>query len=122
MHIPKQYGESKAETCIFCGKAATLVNAQGISVCPNDSSAQLDTMRCVCGDALEIKDGKYGTFFLCLNCGPQSMAKVLSINTVRKAQDQVGDTSKKNASDYKTRSEKERTQPMVRSDDPRYFD
>lgn len=37
---------------------------------------------CTCGSWLELRDGKYGTFFLCENCGPISKSKALQMKEI----------------------------------------
>jgi hypothetical protein len=53
MYIPKRYGQSKEDSCIFCGKRAIAVNRQGISVCTAHKEESLQDIRCVCGSYLE---------------------------------------------------------------------
>lgn len=80
MRIPKRYGESKVDRCPFCDEQATAVNKQGVPVCRNHTKKELGIMRCVCGEILDIKQGKYGVFFTCMNCGTMNMRKALEIN------------------------------------------
>ena len=82
--MKKTYGSYQVNQCIFCGTAAYSVNPQGIPVCNNHKSAEvdMDAIRCACGDYLDIKEGKFGAFFLCMKCGPRSIAKVKEINTI----------------------------------------
>jgi len=54
-----------------------------VTVCRGHKNAVLNDMRCICGEYLDIKKGKYGYFFLCMNCGPQNAKKVFSINEVK---------------------------------------
>ncbi|MFH0875137.1 MAG: hypothetical protein V1859_04305 [archaeon] len=103
MYIPKRYGESKIDKCPFCGAIATIKNKEKIPTCADHKDMILGEMRCSCGDYLDLKQGKFGPFFVCMNCGTMNMKKALEINAVKQV---------KNA-------KKEET---VRSDDPRYFD
>ena len=122
MYIPKRYGDSKIETCPFCSRQSTTVNVQSIPVCAEHKKSKLGEMSCVCGDELEVKGGKYGIFFLCMKCGPQNMKKVFETNVVKvvPAAHEPGHSGKEKP--FIQRSEKERTQPMIKSDDPMYFD
>jgi predicted RNA-binding Zn-ribbon protein involved in translation (DUF1610 family) len=70
--------------CIFCRRQAVVKNTQGFPVCVVHRSEALPDMNCVCGNGLSVKDGKYGAFFLCPDCGPISLKKVLDINLVEK--------------------------------------
>jgi hypothetical protein len=71
----KIYGQSKIEECIFCKKTATTENSQGMPVCKEHKNKQVVDKKCVCGEYLDIKKGKFGSFYLCINCGPMSIAK-----------------------------------------------
>lgn len=83
MYIPKRYGESKIEGCPFCGMQSTTTNSQGVPVCQTHKNSELIDMKCICGEYLDIKKGKFGMFFTCMNCGPISMKKALEMNDVR---------------------------------------
>ena len=82
MRYRKVYGQSKENTCLFCGKQSTRANEQGVPVCNNHKNAILNDFKCACGEWLDIKQSKYGIFFVCINCGPVSLAKALSVNQV----------------------------------------
>lgn len=77
MYIPKKYGSYQKHACVFCGKTATVSNAQGLSTCIADQQQNMEEKKCACGESLEIKQGKYGPFFLCPSCGPISLKKAL---------------------------------------------
>ena len=81
MRIPKIYGESKANECPFCGKTAVTSNTQGVPVCKEHKNKSLDNLRCVCGDYLDLKNGKFGPYFSCMNCGNINFRKGLDMNT-----------------------------------------
>ena len=83
MHLPKRYGDSKIERCPFCSRQSTTVNSQTIPVCHEHKNVKLGQMKCVCGEMLDVKQGKYGTFFLCMKCGPQNMKKVFETNIAK---------------------------------------
>jgi len=76
----KVYGQSGAKECPFCGKASTTQNSQKIPTCRDHKELELLDLKCACGEWLDLKDGKYGPFFICLNCGPVSFQKALDLN------------------------------------------
>jgi len=114
MHIPKRYGESRVEKCPFCRQQATAVNAQGIPVCPSHKGAELGEMKCVCGEYLELRAGKFGPFFNCLNCGNMNLRKTLEINAVQ-------DVGREKANTSPAKGGERRSEMTVNSNDPRYF-
>lgn len=77
----KVYGESGNLVCPFCGQVATTKNEQGLPVCRHHTSDEID-LKCVCGGWLDIKESKYGTFFVCMECGPVSYKRGLEINNL----------------------------------------
>jgi len=103
MRIPKRYGESKIEKCPFCGIQSTTSNSQGVPVCRDHKDQLLPDMKCVCGEYLDMKKGKFGVFFTCFHCGAINLRKALDMNNI-----EIPKIAKK----------KETT---VRSDDPLYF-
>jgi len=117
MRIPKRYGESKLETCPFCGRQAIIKNPQGVPVCTDHKNTNLPDFKCVCGSYLLMQEGKFGIYFNCMKCGNMNLKKVLDINPnimhAEKAKEKVSrpDIVKKQESREQT----------VRSDDPRYF-
>tara|TARA_Y100000034_G_C6902801_1_gene417964 strand:+ start:2737 stop:3081 length:345 start_codon:yes stop_codon:yes gene_type:complete len=82
MRIPKKYGESKKQECPFCGKQAISQNSQKVPVCLAHKNELLKDLKCVCGDYVDILNGKYGVFFNCLNCGNVNYNRVMSVNQV----------------------------------------
>jgi hypothetical protein len=75
MFRKKIYGQSKEEACIFCGKTAICKNSQGLSTCCIHSKNILEGKKCACGEVMQVKESKWGAFFLCKNCGPISLKK-----------------------------------------------
>jgi hypothetical protein len=138
MYIPKRYGESKVDKCPFCGSQAITLNTQKIPVCLAHKSAVLDDMKCVCGQYLETKIGKFGVYFSCIRCGNLNLRKVLEINTPKDKsasaiKSQGPDKSVPNCSQSQKNhpfssspsNQKDTQGPkeiIIRSDDPRYFD
>ncbi len=84
--FPKKYGQSKTPHCPFCQLPAHNKNPQGIPVCLKHKEEELGNLQCLCGEYLDLKDGKYGPFFLCIRCGPQNFNKVLECQKDIKAQ------------------------------------
>ena len=88
MYIPKRYGQSKVELCPFCKKDTTTKNKQQVPVCYAHKASILKDLTCFCGDYLELKDGKFGIYFYCTNCGNFNLKKALDMNL------DVGDEAK----------------------------
>ncbi|MCF7872204.1 hypothetical protein K9L97_04170 [Candidatus Woesearchaeota archaeon] len=80
MFRKKIYGASKIDECFICGEQSTIKNKQGLTTCQKHKDEELLDVKCACGDWLDIKQGKYGTFFLCMQCGPINLKKGLEIN------------------------------------------
>lgn len=80
MRIPKKYGQSRIDTCPFCGKPSVVRNEQGIPVCNAHRHNEVKDLKCACGEWLENKSGKYGSYFFCINCGNISFKKGLEMN------------------------------------------
>ena len=55
----------------------------------------MNEMKCACGEHLEVKNGKYGVFFLCMNCGPVNVRKVFEMNEVRDVSGEIAKNEKK---------------------------
>lgn len=83
MRIPKKYGESMVNKCPFCGRQATATNIQGVPVCYHHKKESLGELKCVCGEFVELRTGKHGIYFHCLNCGNISAKKVFDVNNVK---------------------------------------
>ena len=80
MHIPIRYGQSKIDLCPFCEKAATAKNSQDAPVCQNHKKMLLPDLKCSCNSYLDLRKGKFGVYFNCMNCGNMNMKKALSLN------------------------------------------
>lgn len=136
MYIPKRYGQSRVDNCPFCGKHAFTKNSQDIPVCKDHKGAILNDFKCACGSYLDLRTGKYGAYFNCMNCGNVNFKKALELNEVK---DISGEQEKPQHSKVSQKIEKERPinpyrrnpypsissqkkEVTIRSDDPRYFD
>lgn len=84
MYIPKRYGESKVNKCPFCGKDAFTLNSQKVPTCKVHKDTLLENVKCLCGNWLDMREGKFGVFFTCINCGAMNIKKVLEIATMTK--------------------------------------
>ena len=80
MRIKKNYEEHKVSKCPFCDKPAIAKNPQGIPTCMHHKNEELQDLRCKCGEYLDVKIGKYGPFFTCLNCNIIKFKVGLEIN------------------------------------------
>ena len=83
MYIPKVYGQSKNSGCIFCGKQSIRMNAQGIPVCVAHKDSVLNDFKCACGCWLDQREGKWGPYWLCQDCGIVSIRKALEFNEIK---------------------------------------
>lgn len=75
MFLKKTYGQSKVASCPFCGAQATTQNSQNIPVCRNHTNDKMPDIKCVCGEWLDLREGKWGPFYTCFNCGIVNMTK-----------------------------------------------
>lgn len=112
MYIPKRYGQSKIDSCPFCGRIATVKNAQDIPVCAKHKNTPLPDLKCSCNSYLDLRNGKFGAYFHCLNCGNINMRKALALNPdIGKpqipAEETVSETKTENQPAEKTESETE---------------
>ena len=80
----KKYGDYKTDNCPFCGKVATQKNEQGLSVCRFHVKESLPERKCMCGKWLELRSGKFGSYFNCINCGNMNYDKGLERSTAVK--------------------------------------
>ncbi len=113
MYIPKRYGESKTNKCPFCEKDAFSQNKQKIPTCKDHKDTQLQEVKCVCGSWLDMKEGKYGVFFTCINCGALNLRKVLEMNNIQR---QKAENKQATTMQYKVQAreteKKEQEQPI----------
>ena len=76
----------RVQTGVICNNTATTESSQGLPVCSNHKKNELPDIRCACGSWLEIKKGKWGAYFNCINCGNINLKKGLELisNTKQK--------------------------------------
>ncbi len=123
--MKKVYGAYREETCIFCGERAICMNRQDLPTCVKHKhdEVDMDKIKCSCGEYLDIKQGKYGSFFLCISCGPMSIAKIKEINEIKPKSNAVSSSnSVYKQSNSTTFNKSSSTNVTIRSDDPDYFD
>jgi len=80
MYRKKIYGMSRIDLCPFCGKQAVTKSIEDLPVCINHKKEKMPMMRCSCGEWLDLRSGKWGPYFTCLNCGNISFSKGLEMN------------------------------------------
>jgi hypothetical protein len=131
--LPKRYGQSQTTPCFFCGRAALAYSAQRLPVCEAHRQERADDLVCACGERLQVKDGKYGVFLLCANCGPVSLKKYqdsqpngADVKRQGKPLPQESESRPesrpregRSREDESPREDREQT---INSDDPRFFD
>ncbi|MBU0457169.1 MAG: hypothetical protein ABH824_00730 [Nanoarchaeota archaeon] len=78
----KTYGSYKTTDCPFCGKIATQKNEQGLDVCRLHTKSSLQEIKCTCGKWLEVRSGKFGPYFTCINCGNFNYNKAMEIKNM----------------------------------------
>ncbi|MBL7056115.1 hypothetical protein ISS07_04340 [Candidatus Woesearchaeota archaeon] len=105
MYIPKKYGSYKADNCPFCGKTAITKNSQSIPVCVSHKESILRELTCNCGDPLELRDGKFGSYFNCMNCGNFNLKKALGMNPKFDEKEENSENKKNEISEKKERKE-----------------
>lgn len=115
MYIPKRYGESRRDCCPFCGKQATTANPESVPVCIDHKKSKLGELKCICGNYLELRKGKFGVFYSCISCGAVSLSKALEVNPIKS--DTVEHKSENKQKDKTTR----KGELQIRSDDPNFF-
>ncbi|MBT3720227.1 hypothetical protein HON01_11775 [Candidatus Woesearchaeota archaeon] len=95
MRIPKRYGESRNDSCPFCDKQALAKNKQGLLVCLAHKETNLPDIKCLCGSWLDIRTGKYGPYFFCINCGNINLKKGLEMLEYSKKKQEKNNPEKK---------------------------
>ncbi|MEA3430441.1 MAG: hypothetical protein U9R08_04165 [Nanoarchaeota archaeon] len=82
----KTYGSYRTDNCPFCGARAVTKNSQGVPVCVDHKNKNLNDLKCACGSWLDVKTGKFGVYFNCINCGNINFRKAMEMNEKVKVQ------------------------------------
>ncbi len=91
----KQYGESQIKRCPWCNATALTKNEQNVPVCLKHKQFLFSDVKCSCGKFVDVRDGKFGAFFICDTCGIKSIAKILEVNTIENITKQEKETKPK---------------------------
>ena len=102
----KVYGQNREDNCPFCGKRGVTKNSQGVPVCLKHKDKNLDGLKCMCGEYLDVKEGKFGPYFHCLNCGNINFKKGMELNPEVMKSDE--DSEENNISQNETDSNEEK--------------
>ncbi len=121
MYIPKRYGESKTNKCPFCEKDAFSQNKQKIPTCKDHKDVQLQEVKCVCGSWLDMKEGKYGVFFTCINCGALNLRKVLEMNNIQRQKAEKKQTTTIQYKVQTKQTEKKEQEQPIRKEEKVYI-
>jgi hypothetical protein len=83
-------------------------------------------VKCACGSWTELREGKWGPFFLCRSCGPISFAKGLEMFKMMKPGEAIQATAReprRNVVNAASKPAKKSTPAHIitTSDDPRFF-
>ncbi len=90
----KRYGQSRIDNCPICGKTAVVKNSQGVPVCAGHKKKELKELKCVCGEWLDVQQGKWGPYFRCINCGNINFKKGLEMNPQVEEREERGSAKK----------------------------
>ncbi len=110
MYFRKRYGESRVDSCPFCGKQGVTKNSQGVPVCLAHKGDVLSDLKCACGSYVDIKSGKWGAYASCIRCGNVNLRKVLELSPIKRPQEKVKDAPQQ-------KEPAERKEVVVRSDE-----
>lgn len=119
----KTYGQYKTAECPFCGKQATQKNEEGIEVCRLHTKEKLPEIKCTCGSWLELRVGKFGPYFNCLNCGNINFEKGKEMEALQGGPKVKSEQPKPESREYPKRDEV-RSEPKeitISTDDVEYF-
>jgi hypothetical protein len=78
--MKKRYGEYRVDMCPFCGKQATRNSKEGVPVCSAHFESTMPELKCICGEYLDLRTGKFGAYFTCMRCGNVSFQKAMECN------------------------------------------
>ena len=118
MYIPKRYGQGKVDSCPFCGKIAIVKNDQDVPVCAKHRNTPLPDLKCSCNSYLDLRKGKFGAYFHCLNCGNINMKKALTLNPgIGKPQEKTISETEIKTAEKTENKQKETKEITITSDD-----
>lgn len=115
MRIPKRYGQSRINNCPFCGKIGVTKNKQGVPVCLMHKDEYLSDVKCVCGEYLDVFEGKWGPYFRCMNCGNINFKKGLDMNPQVKDKQEKQNQETSHKQKTQDNSEKKETEPKKKA-------
>lgn len=107
----KIYGQSQQKTCAFCGKLATLKNPQGAEVCIQHKQSLIEEIKCTCGSWLELRSGKFGSYYNCINCGNINRNKAEEIKEMTRRKNKENNSSENRLSENKLKIKSELKEP-----------
>ena len=70
-------------------------------------------MKCICGNYLEPRRGKYGLFFICQKCGIVNKRKASEVNTVKEFHESETEASVREVKEKK-QEQKINSEPTIR--------
>lgn len=121
----KTYGSYKTTTCPFCSRTATHKNEQGLDVCHLHTRRNLEEIKCTCSSWLELRAGKFGPYFNCINCGNLNYEKAIEIKRMTKVglpdEFEEAKSEESNKIEQNKIRHKKRKEITITSDDPNYF-
>ncbi len=115
----KIYGQSRIDACPFCGKHAVTENPQGVPVCLAHKEKNLPDMKCICGEWLDVKKGKFGAYFHCMRCGNVSFSKAMEANPClgKEEKQEKPEKEEKPEPTKKEENKQEKKEVFITSDD-----
>ncbi len=117
IYIPKRYGESKVDRCPFCDRQAFSKNDQDIPVCKEHVRRGLPPMKCMCGETMDMLQGKWGVFFSCIKHGNMNLRKALEMNPIGPSPESRAPASSSSSLRKTDAEPSERKEITVRSDE-----
>ena len=69
MNRKNRYGVTTTTECFFCDNTATTKNKEGLETCKNcENKGSAEILCPVHKEPMEVKNGRYGTYFYCWAC------------------------------------------------------
>ena len=117
MYIQKKYGESRFDGCPFCGQQAITKNSQKIPVCLKHKNSEILDLKCLCGDWLDIREGKYGPYWQCMKCGNINFKRGLEMNPDWNKDGKASDPKEYKAEEKKVENNEGKKEYFITSDE-----